>query len=88
MGFHDAYKYDQRTFLEIFSEAIYDNVKTINSFFISEPFKPITLKIVIYILNITLYFAINGLFYSDDYISEVYHSQNNENFFSFVPRSI
>ena len=88
MGFHDAYKYDKRTFFEIFSEAIFDNVKTINTFFVSEPFMPITLKIVIYLLNINLYFVINGIFYSVNYISEVYHSKDDENFFSFVPRSI
>ena len=88
MGFHDAYKYDQRTFYEIFSESICDNVKTINTFFVSDPFMPITLKIVIYILNITLYFVINGIFYSENYISEVYHSIDEEKFFSFIPRSI
>jgi hypothetical protein len=88
MGFDDAYKYDQRTLWEIFYDSIRDNVKTINTFFVSDPFMPITLKIVIYIFNITLYFVINGLFYNEDYISEVYHSKNDENFFSFVPRSI
>ena len=88
MGFDDAYKYDQRTLWEIFYDSIKDNVKTINTFFVSDPFMPITLKIVIYIFNITLYFVINGLFYNEDYISEVYHSKIDENFFSFVPRSI
>ena len=87
MKFDIAIKYDQRTFGETFYDYICDNVKTINTFFVWENFKPITLKIVIYIVTINLYFVINGLFYNEDYISEVYHS-NDDKFFSFVPRSI
>ena len=38
-------------------------------------------------MNIVLYFVVNGFFYSEDYISQIYHSEN-ENFFTFMPRSI
>lgn len=50
--------------------------------------KPRTIKIIVFILNILLYFVINRLFINDDYISEVYYSEEKENFFSFIPRSI
>ena len=39
-------------------------------------------------LNIILYFVINGLFYNEDYVSEVYHLEKEDSFFSFFPRSI
>ena len=40
-------------------------------------------------LNLVLYFVINGLFISEDYISELYNTnKEDENFFSFFPRSI
>ena len=40
-------------------------------------------------MNLVLYFVINGLFISEDYISELYYiDEEDENFFSFVPRSI
>ena len=40
-------------------------------------------------MNLILYFVINGLFISESYISELYNSnEEDENFFSFLPRSI
>ena len=88
MDFNDAYKYDKRGFSEIFCDLLYDKVITINTFCKMEPLRPMILKMIIYILNLTLYFIINGLFFSENYISEVYHLEEEETFFSFVPRSI
>ena len=40
-------------------------------------------------MNLILYFVINGLFISEDYISELYYiNEEDENFFSFLPRSV
>ena len=46
------------------------------------------IKITILVLTIDLFFLINGLFYNDSYISEIFNSNEKETFFSFVPRSI
>ena len=60
-----------------------------NTFIAEDPIKPRTIKIIIFILNIMLYFVINGLFFSEEVISELYNvNENEENFFSFLPRSI
>ena len=88
MSFYDAYKYDKRTFSQTLSELILDKVMTINIFCQSESLKPLFLKIIIYLLYINLYFIINGFFFSEEYISQVYHLKTEEKFFSFVPRSI
>ena len=40
-------------------------------------------------LRIDLYFVVNGLFYSESYIDELYNlDENEEHFFSFIPRNI
>ena len=39
-------------------------------------------------MTFDLFFLINGLFYSDSYISEVFNLNEKETLFSFVPRSI
>ena len=40
-------------------------------------------------LNAILYFVVNGLFFSEEVISELYNvDEEKENFFSFIPRSI
>ena len=88
MDFYDAYKFDKRNFCESFCDLIFDKIITIDTFFKSEHMKPIFLKIIIFILYIDLIFIINGLFFSEDYISQVYHLEEEEKFFSFIPRSI
>ena len=60
----------------------------VDSFFISGITKPRPIKILIFWLKIDLYFLINGLFYSDSYISLVFNSTEKETFFSFVSRSL
>ena len=35
-----------------------------------------------------MYFLINGIFFNDSYISEIFNSTEKETFFSFIPRSI
>ena len=79
---------DKRTFCEYYVDKIKDNQKFIKSFCIKEITKPRAIKILVFILTLDLYFFINGLFYSDSYVSEVYNSKEKETVFSFVPRSI
>ena len=59
-----------------------------NTFFNPDNLKPLTIKVLLLLLNIDLYFVINGLFFSESYISELFHSDKEEKFFSFFPRSI
>ena len=48
--------------------------------------RPRALKILILIITIELYFAITALFYNEDYLSEIFNSNKEDSFFSFVPR--
>ena len=43
---------------------------------------------MLFVLEIDLYLFVNGLFFNEDYVSEVFHSTKPENFFTFIPRSI
>ena len=88
MDYNDAIKYDKRSFTEAFRDLILEKVMTLNTFLVSEPLKPFMVKLVIYLLYIDLFLIINGLFFSEDYISKVYHLEKEDKFFSFVPRSI
>ena len=88
MDFDDTMDEDKRSFCEYYKEKIGNNQMIINNFFIFELLKPRSIKIAIFVLNIDLYFLINGLFYNDFYISEIFNSKEEETFFSFVPRSL
>jgi hypothetical protein len=88
MEYDDAIKYDNRTFCEFYWDRLKDKQIIINTFCNKENLRPITIKIILLLLNIELYFVVNGLFYSEEYISGLFHSNEKETFFSFLKRSI
>ena len=89
MEYDDAIKKDKRTFCEYFRENLKEKQIIANTFIAEDPIKPRGIKLILFTLNLILYFVINGLFISEDYISELYYlDEENENFFSFFPRSI
>ena len=86
MDYDDIVEFDKRTFCQYFCEKMQEDQMIINTFFISHYTKPKAIKIAIFIFNIDMYFLINGMFYNDSYISEVFNSTAEETFFSFIPR--
>ena len=88
MDYDDALIKDDRKFCEYFYETLKEKQIIANTFFASDMLKTRTLKIIIFILNIILYLVVNGLFFSENYVSEVYNLEGEEGFFDFFPRSI
>ena len=89
MEYDDAIKKDQRTFCQYFLENLKEKQIIANTFIANDPIKSRSIKIILFNLNLILYFVINGLFISEDYISELYYiDEEEENFFSFLPRSV
>ena len=84
--FDEVFDKDKRTFCEYFFEKFKNNQIFINTFFINEILRPKSLKFIILIITIELYFVINALFYNEEYLSELFNSNEEESFFSFVPR--
>ncbi len=83
MEYDDAIKKDHRTFCQYFTENLKEKQIIANTFIASDPIKPRGIKIILFSLNIILYFVINGLFISESYISELYYiDEEKENFFS------
>ena len=61
----------------------------LSTFVTQDNLKPRSIKIIIFILNVVLYLVVNGLFFSEEVITELYNiDEEEENFFSFLPRSI
>ena len=87
MDFDDVIEKDKRTFCEYFGEKIKNKLIIIKTFFIEDKLKPKSIKIMIFILNITFYLSINGLLYTEQYISNLYNNEN-ESFSQFVSRII
>ena len=89
MEFDDALYYDKRTFGELLSESLKEEQIIAHTFIADDPLKPRTIKVIVFILNVILYFVVNGLLFSEEVIGELFEAdEEDENFFSYFPRSI
>ena len=88
LDFDSALKLDKRTFCEFYIDKLIEKQILIDTFYNKDNLRPRSIKILLFLLNINLYLVVNGLFFSEEYISELYFSNEKETFFSFFPRSI
>ena len=88
MEYDDAIKNDKRTFCDFFIDRLKTKQMIADTFYHKDNIRPLSIKIILFLLNIDLYFAINGLFFSEEYIIELYHLETEDTFFSFLPRSV
>ena len=77
---------EKRSFYNYFCEKFQENHLFINTFIIKEPFSPRPLKILVLIAIIELYFLVNALFYTEEYLSEILQIEENDSLFAFDPR--
>ena len=87
LEYEDAIKKDKRSFCEFFCQRLYENQIILNTFCFKDNLRPMSIKIILQLLTIDLYFVINGLFFSEEYLSELFNSNEKETFFSYIPRS-
>ena len=88
MEYDDAIKNDKRSFCEFFNDRLKSKQMIVDTFYNKDNIRPMSIKIILFLLNIDLYFVINGLFFSEEYIIELYHLETEDSFFSYIPRSI
>ena len=89
MYYDDAIVFEKRTFLEHFIDGLKEKQIIAHTFIAYHELKPRTMKVIVFILNVIFYFVVNGLFFSESVIRELYEvDEDKENFFSYFPRSI
>ena len=86
--FDDIILEDKRRFQEYFCDSLKEKQIFVNTFCNYDPFRPISIKIILLILNLVMYMVVNGLFYGEEVISQIYHIEGEESFFGYFPRSI
>ena len=87
MDFDDAIRNDHRKFSEFFLDCLREKQIILNTFLAYHPFKPRSIKIILFSLTMFLYFIVNALFINDSYVSEVYNLKEDK-FFDFITRAI
>ena len=88
MEYEKAKNEDKRNFCKMYNDILLNKHILLNIIYEEDKYKPRTVKLIIYLLSIDLYFVINGLFFSESYINELYKSNKKEGFFAFIPRSL
>ena len=84
--YDDVVEKENVSFCYYFSNKFKENQIFISTFFIKEPLRPIVLKTLVLIITIELYFIINALFYNEDYLTDLFYSEKEEKFYSFIER--
>ena len=87
MDYDNAIGRDKRTFCVYFCDNIKTDLLILNMFCNYEQLNPWPIKFLLFILNVDLYFFVNGLFFTEDYLSEMLYDKN-VNFFDFASRFI
>ena len=86
--FDDVMDKEKRTFFQFFCEKFQEKQLLIKTFYIKEPLRPKVLKILVLIDIIKLYFVVNALFFTEEYLSELSNIDGKDSFLDFVPRRI
>jgi hypothetical protein len=87
MEYDDAIKLDQRTFCQFLRDRLKEKQIIMDTFFNKENLRPMSIKIMLLLVNFDLYFVVNGFFFNEEYISLLFNSTEEETFFSYIPRS-
>ena len=89
MEFDDAVVKDKRKYYEHMRENLIEDQLITAAFIAEDPIKPRVIKIMVFILNVILYFVVNAFFFNEAFIDKLYNvDEEEENFFSYLPRPI
>ena len=79
---------ENRSFCKIFIDKLITTQMIIEFFFNNNWILPKPIRIIYFIIRIDLYMLVNALFYNEEYVRDLYYSDKEETFFSFIPRSL
>ena len=77
MDYDDAIRKDKRTFCKYYSDKIQSEQILLNTFCYKEYLRPRPIKIMLFVLQIELYFFINGLFYNEEYVTKIFELEKD-----------
>ena len=88
LDFEEIIIQEKRTFKEYFWDSLKNKQIFIKTFYAQDIFRPKSIKIIAFILDLILYCIINAFFIGDDTISEIYHIEGKDPFFGFFNRAL
>ena len=87
LNYKEALIYDKRTYFQYYGSLILQKHLIIFSFYPYD-YNLYTIKIVLFLLSFSLYFSINGLFFSDETMHKIYEDKGAFNILYQIPQII
>jgi len=72
-----AIKFDKRTYFQYYFSLLKQKQLILFAFYPNNDYNLMTLKISLFLLSFSLYFTINGFFFSDDTIHKIYENESS-----------
>ena len=88
LDFEEALIYDNRTIKQKYWDYLLQSQLILSNFYADLIFELRYIKIMLLMINFSLQFFFNCFFYTDEYISDVYHRNAVISFFSDLPKVI
>jgi len=88
LDYEETIAREKRKLYRMFLDKLIVKQMIVDLFYNNNWIIPRSIKFIFFILRIDLYIVVNALFYSEEYITELFYSEEKEKFFSFVPRSL
>jgi NADH:ubiquinone oxidoreductase subunit 5 (subunit L)/multisubunit Na+/H+ antiporter MnhA subunit len=88
MVYEDAVQYDKRKFTKVFSRNILQKMFFTGPFMSIHAIEPFFVRLLTFFLLLALYYALNGLFFSEAYISNTFASEGNNKVKFFIKHQL
>ena len=88
LNYEDAIKFDKRTYLLYYWSLLKTKHILLFAFVPSNDYNSTIIKICLFLFSFALYYSINGLFFTDSTIHEIYKEEGNYNFIYQLPQII
>ena len=86
MEYNYALIYDKRTYFQYYWSLLKKKQLILFTFLPSNDYNLLSLKIALFLLSFSLYFTINGFFFSDDTMHKIHEDKGSFNILSQIPQ--
>ena len=88
LSYELALKFDERNFCGYYLSLIKTNHIILFSFYHNNDYNSRIIKIDLFFINFTIYYAVNALFYNDNTMHKIYEDEGSFNFIYQLPKII
>ena len=83
LDYDEALIYDKRTFCDLFCNELKERQLIANTFCVKDKLKPFSIKLIVFIFNISCYLVINGFLFSEEYVMKILR-RTSKGFYYFI----